>query len=81
MEWKTIDSAPKDGSIFQAWVEQATPPACDWMDKGGWWEAECRYGEDEAFQVYGRIDYDMDDWETRYDLKPTHWMPLPEPPK
>lgn len=74
MGWRKIESAPKDGTQFQAWV---VSERCTY----GSWEPFCRYNEDGAFQIYGRIDYDMEGWDVYLHLTPTHWMPLPPPPK
>lgn len=65
--WEPIESAPRDGTEFQAWM--------------GYWEPRCRINPDtEAFEIWGRVDYDQDGWDTYLHLAPTHWMPLPEPP-
>ena len=63
-EWRTIDSAPKDGTIVDLWVVS-----------GGygerWSDCELRNGRwkyvsvADYYNVPGTI---------------THWMPLPEPP-
>lgn len=63
-DWRTIDSAPKDGTrLWLFW-----PDACeDDRQTVGWW----RTG------VHG--DYWMDHADSERE-NPTHWMPLPEPP-
>lgn len=66
-DWQPIETAPKDGTEFQAWV--------------GHWEPRCRYNPDtEAFEMWGRTDYDCEGWDTYPDLPPTHWMPEPAQP-
>lgn len=64
-EWQSIETAPKDGT----WVLFYTP-ACE----------ELGYL---AFQAVGHIDrhglFGSYQWED--DLEPSHWMPLPDPPK
>jgi hypothetical protein len=72
--WQDISTAPKDGTEFQTWVTRSTDPE-------GWWEPRCRYNEDGAFEIWGRVDYDQDGWDTYAHLEPTHWMPLPPPPE
>jgi hypothetical protein len=67
-EWKTIKSAPKDGTRILAWSP-------DYKDKRSltritWW----RRPEDGAGYV-GWGEFNMQYW------PPTHWMPLPEPPR
>lgn len=66
LEWRPIETAPKDGAEFQAWL--------------GWWEPRCRFNDDGAFQVWRRVDYDEDGWDV-IEARPTHWLPEPtEPP-
>lgn len=63
-EWRTIDSAPKDGTYFLVYLPGFIAPniVCysdedkEFMDAGG------------NIKVY--LSY----------AKPTHWMPLPAPP-
>lgn len=65
-EWKTIESAPKDGSWFLGWTPIDRIPNVGPMywrkhsrnKNGGWWTSHFLFRE-----------------------QPTHWMPLPEPPK
>ena len=65
--WMPIESAPKDGTEFQAWV--------------GSWEPRCRFNPDtEAFEVWDRVDYDQDGWDACYLDLVTHWQPLPAAP-
>ncbi|MGH6774733.1 hypothetical protein [Brucella tritici] len=67
--WMPIESAPKDGTEFQAWIA-----------KYGW-EPRCRIISDtEAFEIYGRVDYDQDGWEVYPHMTPTHWLSLPSAP-
>ena len=71
-EWQPIETAPKDGSEFQAWVVN---------EYHQWWEPRARFVEgSDSFQVFGRVDYDIDDWDY-VNAIPTHWMPHPQPPK
>lgn len=70
-EWHSIETAPKDGTIVDLWV--AGPhnagnrqPDC-WFSDAEWW---CDFG-DQGEQQPGIYIGDV----------PTHWMPLPEPPK
>lgn len=69
LKWMPIDTAPKDGKPFQAWI-----------DKYGW-KPNCRYNPDsEAFELWGRVDYDQDGWDVYPHMVPTHWMPIPSRP-
>ncbi len=75
-EWLPIDSAPKDGSrILIGRVRSAGVHSAHWEVDPSWaWE-----GVGPCWAVYLSDDdyyshYIPADW-------PTHWMPLPEPPK
>lgn len=73
-EWQPIETAPSDGTEFQAWIARRGSP--------GYWETRCKFNEDGTFVVWDRIDYDVDGWEpVSFPLAPTHWMPHPEPPQ
>jgi hypothetical protein len=75
MTWQPIETAPRDGTEFQAWMMRDD-------DGSSHWEPMVRFNpETDAFELWGRIDYDIDGWDTYYWLVPTHWMPQPEPPK
>jgi hypothetical protein len=72
-DWRPIETAPKDGTEFQSWVKAS---------KISFWEPRCRYNpSSEAFELWGRVDYDEDGWGCYPHLSPTHWRPLPSPPK
>jgi len=64
-EWQPIETAPKDGSEFQAWTKYgAWKPLVSWRD-GAWCECE---GND--FWRWSRLFTPL-----------YHWMPLPHPPQ
>jgi hypothetical protein len=68
--WQPIETAPKDGSEFQAWGAE---------HGRGWWEPRARVNpESAALETWGRVDYDWEDWEAEHRL--THWQPQPLPP-
>ena len=79
-EWQPIETAPKDGTrvlLFggeqEVWKSQrdskAGPMVVGWADGTEYGEQAWRFCTyDSGF--YGRLD-----------TQPTHWMPLPEPPK
>ena len=69
-EWKTIDSAPKDGTSILLW--------CPYADKSG----TIVVGEFWV-RAWASSDWKID-YSTMVILDapdPTHWMPLPEPPE
>lgn len=85
MEWRPIETAPKGkprkpGAVSYYWMMLAIPD-----EEGGYHTLSgMRCGDD--FFVAGTF-YRGGDWDTRqlhlreYKVHPTHWMPLPEPPK
>lgn len=87
MNWMPIETAPKDGTHFLATSKFLDGEIfiCTWKDKTlvhstgkehhiGWWLV----GIPERFYIgYGPLFMMI----TQDDLKPTHWMPLPEPPQ
>jgi hypothetical protein len=72
--WRTVDSAPRDGTEFQGWVKSINEPL-------GWWEPKCRLNpETEAFEIWDRVDYDQDGWGCYGHVDPVAWMPEPLAP-
>ena len=70
-----IAEAPSDGTEFQAWVRRPEDEA------KGYWEPKCRINpKTGSFEIWGRVDYDEDGWDS-YPFIPTHWMPHPQEPK
>lgn len=82
-EWQPIETAPKDGTEIigcfsdnYGYQDEPTvfgPWTIRW--KGNMWVS--------SWDGYGVIEY-MGDFGTDYktpDVQPTHWLPLPEPPK
>ena len=70
-DWQTIETAPKDGTSILLY---------------GYWEGEIHSIEDEkniwmAQYTYGDWLINGGDYYGSYVRNPTHWMPLPEPPK
>lgn len=64
-EWQTIDSAPKDGT--EIWAYNGEQARMKWISGDGYalWSW--------ADEILADVDADA--------VQPTHWMPLPEPPK
>ncbi len=84
MNWKPIETAPKDGSsVLLCWAVNADGKRIDWtkdlktaqvfVQVAAWWEDE-NEGEG-SWTVYCDLIR-----EPLLHFNPTHWMPLPEPP-
>lgn len=71
LDWRTVDSAPKDGTRVLIW------PGC-WPAS---WSDEVRHQED-RFPGWLIVDCE-DPWYTIYSLpqEVTHWAPQPEGPQ
>lgn len=71
-EWKPIETAPKDGTEILL-LEYLSEDDYGSVDRGCW-------GFVETSDYNGEKIYD---WLSNYGHieEPTHWMPLPEPPK
>ena len=70
MTWQPIETAPKDGTKFLAY----------WPDVHG------NQSESVVTTWHEQYSYLLNAFHTPYDSEdwtnaPTHWMPLPEPPK
>lgn len=85
-EWKTMESAPKDGSAFLATSENAYP-ADGWFTAVIWWDdtfESLDWNEDTDQLDYrgawtaGRVG--SFGYEEYAEEKPAYWMPLPSPP-
>ena len=72
MSWQPIETAPKDGTTMDLWCTATKRRITDC-----WWDAD--YGEfiandvNECGECCPSVVY-------HDNGKPTHWMPLPEPP-
>ena len=64
--WRDIETAPKQPVPGQLGICVATPDGLRWQFNHAWW--------DDAVEEW--IDVRSDCY-----LRPTHWMPLPEPPQ
>jgi hypothetical protein len=75
-EWLPIESVPRKGEVLLCWIfADGIPP-------------HIRIGEyfhESSECFWFKLSMDMGDFGatafTKADYQPTHWMPLPEPPK
>ena len=73
MEWQLIETAPKDGTIVLLWgIYCSNICACMWQRTE--WVVVCDGGVGLDWQN------DCGSAPCTFDV-PSHWMPLPEPPK
>jgi hypothetical protein len=72
MEWQPIETAPKDGTLIDLWGRNLLR-----VDRRGERIVNVRWGA--CTDWLGR---EHEDWLTGRgeDYRPTHWMPLPDPP-
>jgi len=66
-EWKSIETAPTDGTHILL-VDAEDTPFADREVCMGWWNLD------------GWRDYGVRGCNGQCDYAPTHWMPLPTPP-
>lgn len=69
MEWRPIETAPKDRTVVDLWAMGRRWPDMEW-------EVTCPSHPDGVWKRAGTDWYDAMGW-----LDPTHWMPLPPPPE
>ena len=72
--WQPIETAPKDGTIFDVWLGDASKSDLDFYCGRGtqrspswhWWNGKFRPAGGLGMPTF---------------VQPTHWMPLPAAPK
>lgn len=74
MEWQPIETAPKDGTLILTLVPGYTAAVSKWQESRGMFDF---IDEEDMPNDQAWIDY----LESDPKYHPTHWMPLPEPPK
>lgn len=67
-EWQPIEKAPRDGTRILCWDGRSVEMT--------WWSRASH------IRFYGWVDLEISSLdEVEIGARPTHWMPLPEPPK
>lgn len=66
--WRPIETAPRDGTIFLAHGDGPAIRSCPFI---------CVWDWDDP----SKGDYEWRDFYTERVMEPTHWQPLPPPPK
>jgi len=75
MEWRSIESAPTDGTPVLVYAPEGSHNGYWWADallNGGIMWVACYSDVREEWQAFYVHSHDS--------CKPTHWMPLPVPP-
>ena len=77
MEWRPIETAPKDKRILIANTTRIE--LASWKDES--YSSEELVKEGPKQRVYEIVHHKSGYWDHHGDwFEPTHWMPLPEPP-
>jgi len=75
MEWQPIETAPRDGTRVLAFAWGASGGPLDaFYGVAGWAVADPDVNP-------GIPVEELSLWWWEYRIRPTHWMPLPEPPR
>lgn len=74
-DWKPIASAPKDGTVFDVWIGDASPDDIEFYCTAGTRRSPAWSWRRGKFRPLGGLDVTMPVF-----VEPTHWMPLPSPP-
>lgn len=83
MDWRPIETAPKDGTLIDVWMGRDEFPHRRTDVYWGRYPHTC--GEHGSYCDSCPPDRDM--WVDaltagyEHNLRPTHWMPIPEPPR
>ena len=72
-EWQPIESAPKDGTKILLYYQDRSRVVCGHWYWDGYAKKPRPYWTSDNEQLWGRYFH--------RETSPTHWMPLPEPPK
>lgn len=72
MGWQKIDSAPRDGTFVLLFSPDADPERCVFV--GQWFDHE-------SYPDGGAWWSDRESDSFPIDADPSHWQPLPDPPR
>jgi len=76
MDWEPIETAPRDGTIFDVWLGNADESDVDFYCTPGTKRSAGWYYTNGKFRPYLGLAGMMPTF-----VVPTHWMKLQEPPK
>jgi hypothetical protein len=80
MTWQPIETAPKDGTEVLVWCPSAAlVPLAMHFSSEEYFARE--YGDPDYMEAGWYLSYSYPDGLPECTWEPTHWMPLPEPPK
>lgn len=79
--WQPIETAPRDGTELLLYSLDVVryPGAGDGVVVG--WAVRVLGGHRWVCDIATTDGYDDDMWLSNEEITPTHWMPLPAPPK
>lgn len=78
MEWKTIETAPKDGTKVLIVNDEGAMAVAGYVEQ---WYARTEFvRKAKDGDVYRTVREETGYWDTDTAYCPTHWMPLPEAP-
>ncbi len=84
-EWQPIETAPKDDTIVDLWVQFEDSPNQPQRAANCYWREDCIDPLDSGWECIYAEMYSRDAGIHCPSFpvigKPTHWMPLPAPPK
>jgi hypothetical protein len=72
-EWQTIETAPKDGTKILLFYQDQRRVVCGRWDLDRYSKKPRPHWTSDLERLYGRLFH--------RETSPTHWQPLPEPPK
>ena len=78
-EWQPIETAPKDQTEVLVWVRGEIIPLVMAFFSREYYARE--YGDAEYMEDGWRLSYGYPGHLPESTWEPTHWMPLPEPPR